>query len=331
MGFLKGDNIRIIATATYFPQRFKVTEIAEIDDPKSYMGWEHVCVCGEDMHPSEMAATALRTALSDAGRSPDELRFILSIGTFGDYAPPWSLATEVGGILGCPRTCVGIDLNAGCAGALVALSALSGWLGNDAAGLGAVICADRNSSFIERREAPSQLAGFSDSASALLAAAPAERRAGGSLGYFCGSELLSHPPFNDLKTRAAGGTRFPGPDADARLYLNPAHTPVDTAMIFLERLKEAMAGLRARIDLSEIDHLVATQISPSFLNMLRRLLNLREDQVCVTGHDYGHSGSDLIIGLDALKRSDRLAGNTLLLAAADYLFAAGLVRSGPAG
>jgi len=68
-------------------------------------------------------------------------------------------------------------------------------------------------------------------------------------------------------------------------------------------------------------------MNPSFLNMLRRLLKLRDDQVCVTGHDCGHSGSDLIIGLDALKRSNKLYGNTLLLAAADYLFGAGLIRS----
>ena len=61
--------------------------------------------------------------------------------------------------------------------------------------------------------------------------------------------------------------------------------------------------------------------------MLRRLLKLQKDQVCVTGHDYGHSGSDLIIGIDALKRANSLQGNTLLLAAADYLFAAGLIRS----
>ena len=129
--------------------------------------------------------------------------------------------------------------------------------------------------------------------------------------------------------RATAMLEFPRP-ADGppwTLTFNPDHAPVDTAMVFLERLKEAIAGLRARVDLDEIDHLVATQISPSFLNMLRRLLNLREDQVCVTGHEYGHSGSDLMIGLDVLKRSNRLAGNTLLLAAADYLFAAGLVKS----
>ena len=174
MSFLKGGNLRILATGTYFPQRFKVTEIADIDDPKGYIGWEHVCVCEGDMHPSEMAATALRTALSDAGRSPDELGFILSIGTFADYPLPWSLATEVCGILGCPKACVGIDLNAGCAGALVALSTLSGWLGEGTRDLGAIVCADRNSVFIERRGAPSQLAGFSDAASALVVAATSD-------------------------------------------------------------------------------------------------------------------------------------------------------------
>ena len=325
MSFLEGGNIQIIATSTCFPQRFKVTEIAQIDNLESYAGWEHVCVCEADLHPSEMAAAALRTALSEAQRSPAELGFIISIGTFGDYPPPWSLATEVGGILGCSKTCVGIDINAGCAGMLVALSALSGWLGERTPGLAAIICADRNSSFIERTGASSQLAGFSDTASALIVAATESTVA--SLGYFCGSEMLSHPSFNDLKTRVAGGTRFPQADAGGMLHLNPAHPPVETAMVFLERLKEAIEGLRVRVDLNEIDHLVATQMSPSFLNMLRRQLKLRDDQVCVTGHDYGHSGSDLIIGLDVLKRSNKLHGNTLLLAAADYLFAAGLVKS----
>jgi len=325
MSFLKGGNIQIIATSTYFPQQFKVTEIAQIDDPESYVGWEHVCVCEADLHPSEMAAAALRTALSEAERSPRELGFIVSIGTIGDYPLPWSLATEVAGILGCSKTCVGIDLNAGCAGALVALSALSGWLGEGTQGLAAIICADRSSSFIERTGASPQLAGFSDTASALIVATTESTVA--SLGCFCGSEMLSHPSFNDLKTRVAGGTRFPQADADGMLHLNPAHPPVETAIVFLERLKEAIKGLRVRVALNEIDHLVATQISPSFLNMLRRLLNLQDDQVCVAGHDYGHSGSDLIIGLDVLKRSNKLYGNTLLLAAADYLFAAGLVKS----
>jgi 3-oxoacyl-[acyl-carrier-protein] synthase III len=278
MSFLKGRNIQIIATSTCFPQQFKVTEIAQIDKQENYIGWEHVCVCEPDLHPSEMAATALRTALSEAERSPDELGFILSIATVGDYPLPWSLATEVGGIVGCSKTCVPIDLNAGCAGLLVALSVLSGWLEEGTQGLAAIVCADRNSSFIERAGAPSQLAGFSDTASALIVATP--ESALPSLGCFCGSEMLSLPSFNDLKTRVAGGTRFPQAGADGGLYL-----------------------------------------------MLRRLLKLRKDQVCVTGHDYGHSGSDLIIGLDVLKRSNKLHGNTLLLAAADYLFAAGLIRS----
>ena len=324
MSFLQGS-IQIIATSTFFPQRFKVKEIAQIDDPESYVGWEHVCVCEPDLHPSEMAAAALRTALSESHSSPAELGFIVSIGTIADYPLPWSLATEVGGILGCSKSCVGIDLNAGCAGVLAALSALSGWLKEDTQGLAAIICADRSSSFIERRGASSLLAGFSDTASAVLVATPESTTT--SLGYFCGTEMLSHPPYNDLKKRIAGGTRFPQADAGSMMHLNPEHAPVKTAVVFQERLKEAMKGLRVRVDLNEIDHLVATQISPSFLNMLRRLLNLQEDQVCVTGHDYGHSGSDLIIGLDALKRSNKLHGNTLLLAAADYLFAAGLVKS----
>jgi 3-oxoacyl-[acyl-carrier-protein] synthase III len=325
MSFLTGGNIQIAATSTCFPPQFKVIDIAQIDDPESYTGWEHVCVCEADLHPSEMAATALRTALSEAERSPADLDFILSVGTFADYPFPWSLATEVVGLLGCSKTCVGIDLNAGCAGLLVAMSALSGWLGKGTQGLAAIVCADRNSSFIERTGASSQLAGFSDTASALIVAAADSTSA--PLGTFCGAEMLSHPSFNNLKTRDAGGTRFPQSDRGGMLGLNPAHPPVETAMAFLERLKEAIEGLRARTDLNEIDHLVATQISPSFLNMLRRQLRLRDDQVCVTGHDYGHSGSDLIIGLDALNRSGELHGNTLVLAAADYLFAAGLVRS----
>jgi 3-oxoacyl-[acyl-carrier-protein] synthase III len=328
MSFLKGDNLQIIATSTCFPQRFKVAEIAQIDDAGSFTGWEHVCVCQADEHPSQMAAAALRTALSEAQRSPDELGFIISIGGIADYPIPWSLSTEVAGILGCSKTCVGLDLNAGCAGLLVALSALTGWLREDTQGLAAIICADRISSFIERKGAPAQLAGFSDAASALIVAATESTVA--PLGYFCGSEMLSHSSYNDLKTRLAGGTRFPRGDTGGMLQLNPAHTPVDTAVVILERLKEAIEGLRVRVGLNEIDHLVATQMTPAFLNMLRRLLKIRKDQVCVTGHDYGHSGSDLIIGLDVLKRSNKLHGNTLLLAAADYLFAAGLVKSGNA-
>ena len=325
MSFLKGGNLQIVATSTYFPPRFKVTEIAQIDNRGSYTGWEHVCVCEADLHPSEMAAAALRTALSESQRSPAELGFIVSIGTIGDYPLPWSLATELVGLLGCSKTCVGIDLNAGCAGVLAALSVLSGWLGDDPQGLAAIVCADRTSSFIERRGASSLLAGFSDTASALIVAPPGSTAA--SLGTFCGSETLSHPPYNDLKRRVAGGTRRPQADVGGMLHLNPEHTPIKTAIVFQERLKEAIEGLRLRFDLNKIDHLVATQISPSFLNMLRRLLSLRDDQVCVTGHDYGHSGSDLIIGLDALKRSNKLYGTTLVLAAADYLFAAGLVKS----
>jgi len=325
MSFLKGGNLPIIATSTFFPQQFKVREIAQIDSQESYVGWEHICVCDPDLHPSEMAAAALRSALSEVGRSPDELGFILSIATVGDYPLPWSLATEVGAIVGCSKTCVTIDLNAGCAGLLVALSALSGWLEESTQGLAAIVCADRNSSFIQRVGAPAQLAGFSDTASALIVAATDSTVP--PLGYFCGSEMLSLPSFNNLKTRLGGGTRFPQGDADGGLYLNPDHGPVDTAMAFQERLKQALEGLRGHVDINEIDHLVATQMSPSFLNMLRRLLKLQKDQVCVTGHDYGHSGSDLIIGIDALKRSNNLQGNTLLLAAADYLFAAGLIRS----
>jgi len=246
MSFLKGGNIQIIATSTFFPQRFKVKEIAEIDNQETYVGWEHVCVCEPDLHPSEMAAEALRTALSEAQRAPGELGFILSIATVGDYPLPWSLATEVGGILGCSKTCVSIDLNAGCAGLLVALSTLSGWLDENTQGLGAIICADRNSSFIERAGSPSQLAGFSDTASALIVACTGYDVP--SLGYFYGSEMLSHPSFNDLKTRVAGGTRFPQSEADGMLHLNPAHGPVDTAMAFQERLKEAIEGLRGHVD-----------------------------------------------------------------------------------
>ncbi len=325
MGFLDGGGIQLLATSTFFPRQFKVREIAQIADQENYVGWEHVCVCEEDMHPSTMAATALRSALAEAGRSPEDLGFIVSVASIGDYPLPWSLATEVAGVTGCPKTCVGIDLNAGCAGALVALSALSSWLEGNPGSLGAVVCADRNSSFIERTGASAQLAGFSDTASALIVGAG--NSSGPSLGAFLGAEMVSHPSFNDLKTRIGGGTRIPRAGEEGMLDLNPAHPPVETAMVFLERLKEAIEGLRVRVGLTEIDHLVATQISPSFLNMLRRQLKLKPDRICFTGHEYGHSGSDLMIGLDELKRSKKLRGNTLLLAAADYLFAAGLVSS----
>ena len=39
MSFLRGRNIPIIATSTCFPQRFKVTEIAQIDEQENYIGW----------------------------------------------------------------------------------------------------------------------------------------------------------------------------------------------------------------------------------------------------------------------------------------------------
>ena len=188
-------------------------------DVSNYRGWERVCIARDDDHPSTMGAAALDAALKDAGVAADQLKLVVSAGMSRDYAPSWSISTEIMKTVGVAPTCLGLDITSGCLGTLAALDLLLGWLAVRGGGYAAIVAAERWSYTVDRSIPETMsLWAHSDGAGALIVGIDVD---GAPFLSYHGAEFVSAPELNGRVLVKYGGTRFPqapdGTNANFRL------------------------------------------------------------------------------------------------------------------
>ena len=115
---------RSSAASDVYKRQVREVVLEAGQDPSAYQGWANCCHALAEDHPSTMGTTALRRALEDAKVEPAELKLVLFAGMSRDYLPSWSVATEIMKACGTGGHCMGLDMTAGCLGALSALCLL---------------------------------------------------------------------------------------------------------------------------------------------------------------------------------------------------------------
>jgi acetoacetyl-CoA synthase len=259
---------------------------------------------------SDLAATAARRAMADAGIGPDDVTYVVVATSTPDQPQP-ATASIVQHLLDVPRAAA-FDLNAVCSGFVYALAATERMLAAGADGYGLVIGADiysRQLDYTDRRTAVL----FGDGAGAVVLGPVADERA------VLGTHLHSRGDLHGLIGVPAGGSRLPASSetvAEGQHYFRMLGREV--TRFVLDSLPGAVATVLADsgTDPLQVRHVVPHQANGVMLARLWPRLALPNADLHLTVQQYGNTGAASIpITLDASQRAGhfRLGDLVLLL------------------
>ena len=321
------NTLSILGTGVYLPPARSVRKLVQEagQDPGDYQGWANCCHALEDDHPSSMGVTALRKALADANVDPAELKLVIFAGMSRDYQPSWSVATEIMKECGAETHCMGLDMTAGCLGALSALDMAQGWLAIRGGGVAAIVAAERWTYTIDYTSIENMgLWSHSDGAAATIVGQNTSHHA---KAEFCGAEFVSQSDLNGTVLIEYGGTRNPIAPAGVK--------PFERKLVGLDRhdLRQrysdgysgSLQAIKARFDCNP-DKVVINQTANLFLHLIASVIEIPIENFIVTGHETGHVGSaDILIGLDRLLQSGDVNEPCLVSGSTPYAFGSGLL------
>ncbi len=321
------DALSILGTGVYLPPSQPVRDMVRNmgQDPSVYKGWNNCCHALDDDHPSTMGTAALLAALDDANVAPTELKLVLFAGMSRDYLPSWSVATEIMQECGTSPHCMGLDMTAGCLGALTALDMAQGWLSTHGGGVAAIVAAERWTYTVDYTSPDSQgLWGHSDGAGAVIVS---HQTSHASKATFCGAEFIAQNDLNGTVLINYGGTRNP--------IAPPGVAPFERKLMDLDRKNlrqqysdgyaNSFEALKARFD-SHPQRVVINQTSKLFLQMIASVIDVPIENFILTGDETGHVGSvDILIGLDRLLQSGPIPEPYLVSGSTPYAFGCGLL------
>jgi 3-oxoacyl-[acyl-carrier-protein] synthase-3 len=319
--------LSILGTGIYLPPARPVREIAEAAgaDASAFQGWTNVCHALADDHPSSMGATALRSALVDAGVAPEELRLVLFAGISRDYLPSFSVATEIMQACGAQGHCLGLDMTIGCLGALSALDMAQGWLAVHGGGVAAIVTAERWSYTVDHGSVASMgLWAHGDGASAAVVAMDTSHPA---KALFRGAEFTTQSDLNGTVLVKYGGTRHPVAPAGAnpaeRLFMGGSRA--DIRERYAHGYSSSLAAMKQRFGVAP-QRVIINQTAALFLRLIAQVIGIPIEHFLLTGPETGHVGSaDLLIGLDRMLKSGPCREPYLLASSTPYAFGAGLL------
>ncbi len=319
--------LSILGAGVYLPPARPVRDlVVEAGaDPGAYQGWDNCCHALDDDHPSTMGTRALRTALEDADVDPTELKLVLFAGMSRDYLPSWSVSTEIMKACGTGGHCMGLDMTAGCLGALSALDMAQGWLAAHGGGVAAIVAAERWTYTIDYTSIENLgLWGHSDGAAATIVSYDTTHA---TKALFCGAEFVTQSDLNGTVLIEYGGTRHP--------VAPPGVKPFERKLMGLSRndlrqrysdgYSSSFEALKARFDCSP-ERVIINQTANLFLHLIASVIEIPVERFLVTGHETGHVGSaDILIGLDRLLHTDGVKEPYLVAGSTPYAFGSGLI------
>lgn len=319
--------LSILGTGVYLPPARSVTELVKEagQEPGEYQGWANCCHALEEDHPSTMGVDALRKALADANVDPKELKLVIFAGMSRDYLPSWSVSTEIMKEVGAEGHCMGLDITAGCLGALSALDMAQGWLATHGGGVAAVVAAERWTYTIDYTSTENMgLWSHSDGAAATVVGQGTSHH---SKAEFYGAEFVTQSDLNGTVLIEYGGTRNP--------IAPEGVTPFGRKLMGLDRhdLRQrysdgytgSLEALKKRFDCNP-QRVVINQTANLFLHLIASVIEIPIENFIVSGHETGHVGSaDIIIGLERLLESGDLTESCLMSGSTPYAFGTGLL------
>ncbi|MEE4143492.1 MAG: 3-oxoacyl-[acyl-carrier-protein] synthase III C-terminal domain-containing protein [Halieaceae bacterium] len=319
--------LSILGTGVYLPPARPVRDLVleAGADPGAYQGWDNCCHALDDDHPSTMGTAALHKALEDAGVDAAELKLVLFAGMSRDYLPSWSVATEIMKACGAGGHCMGLDMTAGCLGALSALDMAQGWLAAHGGGVAAIVAAERWTYTIDYTSIENLgLWGHSDGAAATVVsyATPHDTKA-----LFCGAEFVTQSDLNGTVLIEYGGTRHPVAPAGVKPFERKLMglSRNDLRQRYSDGYANSLQALKARFDCKP-ERVIINQTANLFLHLIASVIEIPVENFLVTGHETGHVGSaDILIGLDRLLQSNGLDEPYLVAGSTPYAFGSGLI------
>ena len=319
--------LSILGTGVYLPPARAVREVVleAGQDPSAYQGWANCCHALAEDHPSTMGTTALRRALEDAKVEPAELKLVLFAGMSRDYLPSWSVATEIMKACGTGGHCMGLDMTAGCLGALSALDMAQGWLAARGGGVAAIVAAERWTYTIDYTSIENLgLWGHSDGAAATIVShnTPHDAKA-----IFCGAEFVSQSDLNGTVLIEYGGTRHPIAPAGVKPFERKLMglSRHDLRQRYSDGYANSMQALKARFDCN-VERVIINQTANLFLNLIASVIEIPVENFIITGHETGHVGSaDILIGLDRLLHAGGMNEPYMMAGSTPYAFGSGLM------
>jgi 3-oxoacyl-[acyl-carrier-protein] synthase-3 len=264
---------------------------------------------GEALAP--LAAEACAAALADAGREPAEVDRIIVATTTPDRVMP-GLAPQVAELVGCPTSTGALDLNAACAGFTYALDEAAALVESGRAGVVLVCGADAMSRVIDRDDRGTAVL-FGDGAGAVVV---------------CGG---------DLEVGIAGFVHGSDPSQGDALYVerDECKLRMEGPTVYrhaIARMVEATVEAldRARLDVGDIDLLVAHQANSRIIEATAAELGLHPDRVVLDVERCANTSSATIpLALQRAEADGLLHPDANILMAAfgaGFVWSAGVVR-----
>ena len=319
--------LSVLGTGVYLPPARPVRDLVVEagQDPSGHQGWDNCCHARDDDHPSNMGATALHKALEDANVDPAELKLVLFAGMSRDYLPSWSVATEIMKASSTGGHCMGLDMTAGCLGALSALDMAQGWLAAHGGGVAAIVAAERWTYTIDYTSIENLgLWGHSDGAAATIVShnTPHDAKA-----IFCGAEFVTQSDLNGTVLIEYGGTRHPVAPAGVKPFERKLMglSRHDLRQRYSDGYANSLQALKARFDCNP-ERVIINQTANLFLKLIASVIEIPIENFIITGHETGHVGSaDILIGLDRLLKNGGMNEPYLMSGSTPYAFGTGLL------
>ncbi len=264
---------------------------------------------GHDEASSDLAYSAARHALKDAGIRADEVDLVLVATATPDMLLP-STACIVQGRLGLKHV-PAFDLSAVCTGFIYGLSTADAFIRSGAYRTILLIGVDTLTKFTDYNDRTTCVI-FGDGAGAIVVRATHEKKG------VVGSTLYADGSKWDYIYVPAGGSRTPSSVADkTNCYLRmKGH---DTFKVAVRGLEQAIVDLLERCHLSpdEVDIVIPHQANVRIIEALTRKLGYPPEKVFVNIERYGNtSAASIPIALDEAVRAGKIkSGDNVLLAA----------------
>ena len=220
---------------------------------------------------------------------------------------------------------MGLDMTAGCLGALSALDMAQGWLAARGGGVAAIVAAERWTYTIDYTSIENLgLWGHSDGAAATIVShnTPHDAKA-----IFCGAEFVSQSDLNGTVLIEYGGTRHPIAPAGVKPFERKLMglSRHDLRQRYSDGYANSMQALKARFDCN-VERVIINQTANLFLNLIASVIEIPVENFIITGHETGHVGSaDILIGLDRLLHAGGMNEPYLMAGSTPYAFGSGLM------
>jgi len=335
---------RIIGTGLYAPgepiDNEELQQLAGIEfdaeriEEKLGIKQRHIAhLRGIDETTADFAEAAARRAIKDAGVDPQEIdMFVVGTDTPEYISPATSMLIQ-GRIQGGQQFTGSWDLGASCSSFVAALDAVSRIVATDPGVNKACVVGVYNMPAYFRPGDEFGYSIFADGAASVVIEKSASEASGADSRYL-GGQLLADGTQWDYVGVYAGGTRMPvtkerldGGEYGLQLLQRlPGDRNVKLWPAVVERLLQ-----KVQLDLSEVDHILFTQINRSVILEVMDILGLPHDKTTCSMDRYGYTGSACIpmafqtaLSEGRIKRGDRVvmvaSGAGLAVSSAAFVY-----------